>query len=176
MSKTTHSRLALALISPSAEHHRRSSPSRHAQDPEHQHHRFGTGSRALPGQRLSRTLASSSLRRRLLRPRQVRRSSTRVTSSQQSHTQHAGCRSAGPRCGLSRLRLYTAQVRRPGDLTSSSAAHASARSARALTQGACRTGQPTALRRELRRSTCQVSFKRNAARARLLTTFHARRP
>ena len=68
-------------------------------------HHFGAGSRARPGQRLSRALASSSLWRRLSRPRQVRRSSTHVTSSQQSHTPHAGCRSAGPRCGLSRLRL-----------------------------------------------------------------------
>ena len=106
VSNTAHPRpFALAHAYPSAEHHCCSSPSRHAQDPEQRHHRFGAGSRARPGQRLSRTLASSSIRRRLSRPRQVRRSSTHVTSSQQSHTQHAGCRSAGPRCGLSRLRL-----------------------------------------------------------------------
>lgn len=53
---------------------------------------------------------------------------------------------------------------------------ASARSARALTQGAHRMGQPTALWRELRRSTSPGKPQRNPARARLFTTLHARRP
>jgi len=111
--------------------------SRYAQALQRLRHRFGAG---------SRTRA-----RCAVLPRASPHRSTLTHSTQAVGRQDQGAVCCGFGCTQLRCAILAILPLR-GPLL------ASARSARALTQGACRTGQPTALRREHQRSTSPGKF------------------
>ena len=92
-----------------------------------------------------------SVRCRLSRPHQVSCPLQTPLIAADSHAAHRPL-AIETKGNLPRLRPRRAQVRHPAILPLRRRLRTSARSARALTQGVCRTERPTALRRERSRS------------------------